>query len=279
MTSKPGSLSPLRSHRAIRLAVGLSILAHALLLAIPLRERGVAPGSPGTIAVGPLTVTIEVPEPPVPEPVLQPAPKPERRILTRLKPLAAPDQAAPDQAAPREPAFAVEGDAPREPVREPQFDMMAVINANRERRRAAEAAAARGPAGGAEPSADQIALASINRNLQTLSSGDEGTGGVFQILHKGVRTAEFSFNGWKTESHRRWREVIEVDAGPQGDIEHAIVRRMIELIRGHYSGDFNWESHRLGRVVVLSAAPADNDHLENYLLREFFGTPVLNGSH
>jgi hypothetical protein len=267
MTPKP----ELRSHRAIRLAVGLSILAHLLLLAVPLRERLGTPGSPSKVVHGPLTVTLDVPQPTEPEPLAQPTPKPERRILTRLKPVTAPDQPAT-----QEPAFVVESDAPREPAREPAFDMMAMINANRERRRAAEAAAARGPGGGAEPSGDQVALANINRNLQTLSGGDEGTGGVFQILHKGVRTAEFSFNGWKTESRRRWREVIEVDAGPQGDIERAIVRRMIELIRGHYSGDFNWESHRLGRVVVLSAAPADNDQLEAYLLREFFGTPVLN---
>ena len=52
-------------------------------------------------------------------------------------------------------------------------------------------------------------------------------------------------------------------------------QRMIELIRTHYSGDFRWESHRLGRVVVLSARPEDNEGLEDFLVREFFGTPVL----
>ena len=57
--------------------------------------------------------------------------------------------------------------------------------------------------------------------------------------------------------------MIEVDAGPDGDVELAIVRRMIALIREHYTGDFNWESQRLGRVVVLSAAPADNAELED----------------
>ena len=49
---------------------------------------------------------------------------------------------------------------------------------------------------------------------------------------------------------------------------------MIELIRRYYKGDFNWESHRLGRVVVLSAAPEHNDELEAYLMREFFGSPL-----
>jgi hypothetical protein len=70
--------------------------------------------------------------------------------------------------------------------------------------------------------------------------------------------------------------VIEVRVKPGEDMDLAIVRSMIELIRGHYRGDFLWESRRLGRVVTLSAAPADTAQLEEFLLREFFGTPVIN---
>ena len=50
-----------------------------------------------------------------------------------------------------------------------------------------------------------------------------------------------------------------------------IIRRMIELIRKHFKGDFNWESHRLNRVIVLSARIDDNDGLEDFLMLEFFG--------
>jgi hypothetical protein len=91
----------------------------------------------------------------------------------------------------------------------------------------------------------------------------------------GARSGEFAFNGWRPERGKRWREVIEVDAGPGGDLERAMVRRMISLIREHYTGAFNWQSHRLGRTVVLNAAPERNDELEDYLMREFFGTPVV----
>jgi hypothetical protein len=49
---------------------------------------------------------------------------------------------------------------------------------------------------------------------------------------------------------------------------------MIALIREHKTGDFSWESHRLGRVDILSAAPEHNDQLEAYLMREFFGSPL-----
>ena len=149
------------------------------------------------------------------------------------------------------------------------MDMMAAINARRAQRRAAEAEAARGTRA---PTEDEMALANIQRNLK---GPGEGVGGVFQILSKGTRTAEFAFNGWRPDSDRRWREVIEVDAGQGGDVDRAIVKRMIELIRGHYQGDFKWESHHLGRTVVLSARPQDNEGLEEFLVREFFGTPTL----
>jgi hypothetical protein len=45
------------------------------------------------------------------------------------------------------------------------------------------------------------------------------------------------------------------------------------LIRTHYQGNFNWDSRRLGRVIVLSARPEDNAELEAFLMREFFSLP------
>jgi len=66
-----------------------------------------------------------------------------------------------------------------------------------------------------------------------------------------------------------------VEAGPDGDVERAIIRKMIELIRQFHQEDFNWESQRLNRVIVLSARMRDNDGLEDFLMREFFiNTPA-----
>ncbi|QDQ27143.1 hypothetical protein FNU76_12645 [Chitinimonas arctica] len=151
------------------------------------------------------------------------------------------------------------------PVETASGDMMAQVNANRERRRATERIGA-DPADEARPSADEIRMANIRRNLQP-----PGTNGVFQILSKGYRTAQFSFRGWSGNYSNTQRELIDVDAGPGGDVERAIVQRMIALIRKYYKGDFNWESQRLGRTVVLSARLEDNEGLEAFLLREFFG--------
>ena len=63
---------------------------------------------------------------------------------------------------------------------------------------------------------------------------------------------------------------VEVEAGPDGDVERAIIRKMIELIRQYHQEDFNWESQRLNRIIVLSARQRDNEGLEDFLMKEFF---------
>jgi hypothetical protein len=258
--------------RRIDVAAVVSIIAHLLIFSIPIRHLPVE--TLGGAAELPMTVQLVEREPaaavPAEAPASVPTPVPPPiatgpSMMTRPVP----------HAAPRAPEPVVRPTPPRPPEptppppKEPPFDMMAAINARREARRAAEAAAARGPG---EPTPDEIAQANIARNLKGPGSG---VGGVFQILSKGTRTAEFAFNGWRPDTEKRWREVIEVDAGLGGDVERAIVKRMIELIRTHYQGDFRWESHRLGRTVPLSARLEDNDGLEDFLMREFFETPTL----
>lgn len=152
-------------------------------------------------------------------------------------------------------------------------DLSEYINQAKARRRAeglfdnedSAAASAAAP----QPSADEIRMANVRRNLQT-----PGTSGIFQILRIGPRTAEFSFRAWTTGQSNPRLQTIQVDAGPDGDVERAIIRRMIELIRQYYKEDFNWESHRLHRVVVLSAREKDSAGLEDFLMREFFVNPV-----
>ena len=150
--------------------------------------------------------------------------------------------------------------------------MQAYVNAARSRRRAAEdfsgkedAAAAGNERG---PSEDEILMARVKRNLSP------GTNGVFQILNMESRTAAFSFRGWTGDSSNSRREYIQVELGTHSDIQIAIVRRMIELIRRYYQGDFNWESQRLDRIVTLSARTEDNAGLEEFMIKEFFGARV-----
>ena len=204
---------------------------------------------------------VELPEvAPSKSPDVQPKSLPKQTSKPRIK-------LRPDIAAAADPISA--------PNLAPPTDLTAYINATRERRRAAETSAEREYAAAKAnehvPSADEIRMANIMRNLQP-----QGTNGVFQIVSMGVRTAKFSFRGWTKDAGSSRRELIEVDAGPNGDVARAIVRSMIELIRKYYKGDFNWESQRLSRVVTMSARIEDNSGLEDFLIREFFGAGALS---
>src|SRR5450830_641795 len=156
----------------------------------------------------------------------------------------------------------------------PQQDMMSMLNAARERRRAQQEAAnpdeqaANQSSHGMSP--QEVAEANVRHSMQQ-AAGREGTNGVFQIISMSTRIGMFSFRGWKPTSGNSWKQTIEVDAGLGGNLQLAMVRKMIDLIRSHYSGDFSWESRRLGRVVTLSARPQDSEQLEAFLIKEFFG--------
>ena len=121
-----------------------------------------------------------------------------------------------------------------------------------------------------EPSEEELRMANVKRNLR-----EPGASGIFQITRMGTRSAQFLFRAWRMDSSNTRREVIEVTAGPDVDIQRAVARRMIELIREYHTGDFNWESYRLGRVVVLSSRPEDSKGLEDFLIREFFYDPSI----
>ncbi|MBZ0106680.1 MAG: hypothetical protein K8H84_13780 [Sulfuricella denitrificans] len=156
-----------------------------------------------------------------------------------------------------------------EPAVSPPTDMLSYVNAARARRLAAERPATGESAETAArergSSAEEARMANIMKNLQP-----QGTNGVIQIISMGIRTGKYSFHGWTKRSSQSRHEVFEVDAGPDGDLERAMVRSMIELIRRYYKGDFNWESPRLDRVIVLSARLEDNAGLEDFLIKEFF---------
>ena len=164
---------------------------------------------------------------------------------------------------------------PPEKITPPELDMSTMLNAARERRRATQESVQenqQAQQGNRGLSPQEAAEANVRRSMQQ-ASGRQGTNGVFQIISKSTRMASFSFRGWKASANNSWRQVIEVDAGLGGNVELAIVRRMIDLIRTHYSGDFSWESQRLGRVINLSARPQDSAELETFMMKEFFSNP------
>ncbi|MBX9917594.1 MAG: hypothetical protein K2Y07_10225 [Nitrosomonas sp.] len=219
------------------------------------------------------------PNPPPPEPekpkIEEPKPAPKSPPLPaqarpQTKPKAAEKPVKPKAPIPTKEVAKTK--APPQPPADAPSDLSEYINQSKARRRAeglfdtpdsAPAATAK------QLSADEIRMANIRRNLQ-----NPGTSGIFQILRIGPRTADFSFRAWTTGQSNPRLQTVHVEAGPDGNVELAIIRRMIQLIREHYKEDFNWESHRLHRVVVLSAREKDTAGLEEFLMREFFINPV-----
>ena len=221
-----------------------------------------APSSPPPQPEKPKTV--EEPKP-APKTLPRPAPAPSSRPQTKPKAAEQPKLKTPipaKEVTKSEPSAQPPADAPT--------DLSEYIKARRQAAGVFDNPETAAPSSAAkQPSADEIRMANIRRNLQ-----NPGTSGIFQIMRIGPRTAEFSFRAWTTGQSNPRLQMIQVTAGPEGDIERAIIRRMIQLIREYYKEDFNWESHRLHRVVVLSAREKDTAALEDFLMREFFINPV-----
>lgn len=278
LTPRGDTYFQIRISRNTLIAVIVSLLIHAMLF-ITLAPHLIKTSPAGTTS-DPIVVRLNPPTPQEkqspPTEIAQTPPEPKPEQIHKPKPSPRPAKATNPAMAVEKPAandFKVPA-APAKPAPAPDAapptDMMAYVNAARARRQATENYAAQENAAAAaserQPTDDEIRAANIKRNLQS-----PGANGIFQIINVSPRTAQFSFRGWTSNYSNSRRELIEVEAGPDGDIQRAIVRRMIELIRNYYQGDFNWESQRLGRTVILSARKQDNDGLEDFLIQEFWG--------
>lgn len=254
------------------LAIVFSLLVHGLILflALPQLNLDSAAMPPTTIQVSLAPPPAEPPPPPVelPKPPKKPKPVSRPKVMTQ-KPSAQPSDFNLPEAAPS-PAPS----APVAPAKDQPVDMMAYVNAKRQQRLAMENDAAKQNAEAVAkeqgPSAEQVREQRIKDNLKV------GTNGIFEITSLSARHAGFSFRGWTNDYSNARREAFEVEAGVGQDIRLLVVKKMIVLIRQHYQGDFNWESQRLGRVVIQSARPEDNAGLEDFMMMEFFGTYYKN---
>ena len=158
-----------------------------------------------------------------------------------------------------------------------EMDLSAYLAAKRRARGETEAAGPQGTA--SEPAEsdtarrDRIVAANLAAvRTPNLGSDPRNGGGLFEIRRLGSDDAEFMFYGWNKEIKRRVPQMIEVKKGTNGNIQIAMVRRMIGIIRDYEEGDFAWESRRLGRVITLSARASDNGELEAFMMKEFFDT-------
>ena len=228
-------------------------------------------------------VTEKAQEPPPPSPVQEP-PKPKVKPQPpqpRQKQLPLPKVIQSDNRnsalkVPVEPQETVKQQepAPTAPPKPPVEDFSSMIKRKQSQNYATEMAAKRinDEAAAAErgPTEDERRMKNIMNNLKT------GTNGLFTIRRMDPLNASFSFKGWTNDYASANTQYFEVEAKPGEDIRLVMIRRMISLIREHYSGDFDWVSYRLNRTVSLSARPADSAGLADFMMREFFGPNYKN---
>lgn len=255
--------------------IALSMLIHLLALweLPPIEVRlpkidGAADQSPAlTLRLAPAVPPVPLLSPVPAQPALRaqrpqaaPRPQPAPPVIALNQP--APDKAAPAPAVTPPPRPAAEG------------DMDAYIEARR-RARGATTPAPPPPVEDEEGRSRRIIAGNLpsQRDL-TFGYDPRQVGGMFQIEQMSHDYAEFIFHGWNNAIKRNAKQLIVVRRGNNSNIQIAVVRRMIALIRENTQEDFLWVSQRLGRSVTLSARVRDNAGLEDFMMRDFFPDAV-----
>jgi hypothetical protein len=277
---KPATRQDVVTIRKVWVTLAVSLIVHTAALLLFLTHPPIP--VPGEQAIdqesSPVQVELAEARPPLPtppstraEPAAPPRPRtPPATARVRPPPMVAMPRL--DAPAIRSPALAVPPQvaaAPAPPQTGPpaQGDFLAFVQANRRARGAAESPAQDNP--------DADFNTKIAANLPSAAHGvavqrSIRGGGIFQIRRMAYDDAAFEFFGWNTDMGRQTPQMIEVRKGNNPDMRIAVVRRMIVIIREHEHEDFTWESGRHGRVVTLSARPADTAALETFLLHDLF---------
>jgi outer membrane biosynthesis protein TonB len=257
-----------------RYALAGTIALHLLLVAIYFfkpedREKQARPaGDKETDVV--FVAPLQQPKPQQREQAPRPTPKPTTKKSTpRPQPEQVQVQRLPDTITlPEEKPAEVAKPQPKTEV-PPDMDMAAYIEARRKQRGA--------PTGSEQPQEESEAARGTRQALANIAAingrGREDrneTGGIFSVSNKTFHSMDLRFRGWNPNFKRRWLTQVTVEQGSEPDVETAVVKKMIELIRREKTGDFEWDSHRLGRVVTLSARPQDTDELMAFLFKEMF---------
>lgn len=253
--------------RANRTGLIVTILLHLLLVVIYLYQpktflkRVAGAGQPEIMYIAPLPGKSK-PKPQEQAPKKVHTPKksaPERIQVQRL-----PNTITlPDEKPVETPKVEPKKEQPQE------VDMQAYIEARRKQRGARTPSDA--PAGESEEArSSRQALANVASVNNRANDDKNDTGGVFSITDKSFSSATVKFRGWNPNFKRRWLTQVTVELGSERDIETAIVKKMIELIRKEKKGDFEWDSHRLNKIVTLSARPQDTQALTEFLYKEMF---------
>ena len=260
------------SRTGLALTIGLHLLLVALYFYQPERtEKKAAPPAGGEVVyVAPLSK----PAPPPPQKSAtskptRPSTKAPQTPPTRPRVERLPDTITMPDEKPVEVAKAEP--PPPEPKREeipPTMDMADYIAKRRQARGATDPSTTTEESEAARGTRNALAnIAAINNRGR---EDKNESGGIFSVSNKTFHSMDLKFRGWNPNFKRRWLTAVTVEQGSEPDVETAVVKKMIELIRREKTGDFEWDSHRLGRVVTMSARPEHTAELQAFLMKEMF---------
>lgn len=255
--------------RTDRVGITITVLLHLLLVVIylfqPHSEKHAAPPSKGEIVyISPLQTKS------TPKQVAQKASKPVQVKSAPVQMKRLPNTITLPHEKPVEVVKEPSKDAPKETPKPPapEVDMMAAIEAKRAARGgqssqpAEETAAERG---------NRLATANIAAaNGRSRGNDDSESGGMFELTNRTFHSADVKFRTFNPNFKRRWLKTVTVEQGSEVDLETAIVKKMIAMIREERTGDFEWDSHRLQRLVKMSARVEDTAELQAFLMLEMF---------
>ncbi|MFS2005294.1 hypothetical protein ACEN9F_16850 [Duganella sp. CT11-25] len=257
-----------RKSKSNRIGIGISIALHLIGVLYYLLSPSPKPVMPTKSKGGQMVYIAPLPEkvPNKPQPrkpeVAKAAkpPPPRKQVVTKD---------APSAIRPKLETYVPPVQATMTPP--PEADMSEMIAKRRAAREANNPQPAPpAPAETADERANRIAKANIGRAQGGNNGADkDDTGGIFSV-DKSFHSAEVKFRGWNTNFKRRWLQQIHVEQGAEQDIETAVAKEMVKIIRKEKQGDFEWESRRLGKVVTLSARKEDEKELIAFLLKEMF---------
>ena len=279
-TLPPGGLIPQYGRKQPnRIGLGIAIGLHVLIVLLALMNPQTfiklkPPSKQGEMVwIAPVSPT---PTPAKTAPAPKPTPTPQKQ--TPKKVAKAPPRAAPPLQPRTNPDAITQKQQQEPPPVQAKLtppppdvtDMSQLIEANR-RKRGATSSPPADSAESEDAKAKARAIANIMGAQGRNAAGDrEDSGGIFDVQNQTFNSADVKFRGWNTNFKRRWLQQVHVELGSEIDIENAVVSKMIELIRKEKPGDFEWESHRMGRVVRMSARKEDEAELRAFLLKEMY---------
>ena len=271
--------------RVITIALVLSLFIHVTILLLPLIDKTEQQMRAPADELGPLSVSIAQSKPPppgrqpeqppaatpTPTPTPRPVPKQQRPTPPRPAPQIALNGQRPPFVVPPPPPAPVPEAAPT-PTPAPTDDFSDLVAQRQRARRAQNGGVPDQIEESDDQKANRIATANIKAQQRSASPGQDPSegGGLFELRRTGLTDAEFLFYGWNQTIRRSGARVVEVRRGTNPDIRIAVVRAMIDIIREQKPGDFEWQSHRLNKTIVMSARAKDQPELERFLMREFY---------